>query len=118
MSKISDPTERKDAFEGFLLSIHANPQCINQSSSSLVDTITTILFAIVSWHIPRNNFSHNLLVGKYEFCPFPSEQADLGQALGNLVQDLKASAGDNLWSEVQRQMPVNVRKLMNDVYHV
>ena len=72
MSKITNPTERRDAFQGFVAAVRANPHSI-QEAGPHVDIITAILFAIVSWHIPSEDMSANLLHGPYGFLPFPSE---------------------------------------------
>merc|ERR1712113_251161 len=54
MTKINDLTERRDAFEGFILTVQADPTVIKNASR---DDITSILFSIVSWHMPPDNLS-------------------------------------------------------------
>lgn len=117
MAKISDSTERRDAFEGFILSIRANPQSIQTASKNVGDAVTGILFAVVSWHLPTD-MSADLFDGQYNFRPFPPENAELGTALVKLLHDLKTSLGDETWGEVQSQMPVNVRRLMREAYQL
>uniref|UniRef100_A0A7S2EV97 Importin N-terminal domain-containing protein n=2 Tax=Ditylum brightwellii TaxID=49249 RepID=A0A7S2EV97_9STRA len=118
MAKISDKTERRDAFEGFILAIRAKPQCIQPTASDIGDTITSILFAVVTWHLPEDNLGPQLLSGPYSFTPFPQEYAELGQALISLLHDLKSSVGNEKWNHIEGIMPVNVRKLMREVYHL
>ena len=118
MAKISDQNERRDAFQGFIMALHANPQSINSPSGDFMDSITAILFAIVSWHIPSDNLSANLLHGEYTFEPFPQESIEVGQALGKLLHDLKASVGEEIWTQIEKQTPVNVRRLLREGYQL
>mmetsp|Transcript_24050 Transcript_24050/g.45396 ORF Transcript_24050/g.45396 Transcript_24050/m.45396 type:complete len:1049 (+) Transcript_24050:142-3288(+) len=116
MSKISNPIERRDAFQGFVAALRANPQSLQQAGGGDISGVmTSILFAIVSWHIPQDDMSGNLLNGAYGFQPFPSEFGELLASLRQLVLDLKTSAG-NSWSQIESTMPVNVKRLMKEVY--
>ena len=118
MSKISDNTERHDAFAGFVAAVRANPHCIEQASgqSSVGDVITSLLFAVVSWHIPEDETSIELLTGPYRFEPFP-DYPDLLSSLRSLLHDLKTSLG-NVWAEVEAPMPPNVKRLLQEVYRI
>jgi len=117
-SKISDDSERRDAFEGLLLAIEANPQSIQQASKDLSDTITSILFAVVSWHIPYGNLSPSLLNGTYAFKDFPPQHTDLYKKMGMFLHQLKEMVGNEAWSSVENHVPVNVRRLMREKYHL
>ena len=114
MTKICDPTERCDAFEGFILTVQANPDSIKNASEN---DITSILFAIVSWHIPDGNTA-DLLQGAYAFIPFPDTYSVLFQAIKVFLHNLKGMIGDDLWRNVEKSMPVNVRQLLRDQYHL
>ena len=118
MSKISNPMERRDAFRGFVAALRANPHSIQQAAaggSDVGDVITSILFAIVSWHIPPGEMPANLLSGPYRFEPFPTEFDKLLLSLRQLLHDLKM-ADDNTWNQIDDQMPTNVKRLMREVY--
>jgi len=115
MSKIRDPIERRDAFEGFILSVQANPDTIRNASE---DDITSILFAVVSWHIPVDNLSPDLLQGKYAFVPFPDSYPELFQRIGLFLHSVKELIGENSWKEIDKHMPVNVKQLLHDQYQL
>eukprot|EP00956_Cyclotella_meneghiniana_P021646 scaffold39661_cov63-Cyclotella_meneghiniana.AAC.6 len=117
MSHVSSSDERRDAFQGFVLSIRANPQSIQSAGADLSDTITAILFAVMSWHIPQGDLSPDLLHSSYGFQPFPAEYGELLNTLKHLLRDIKASAGE-CWATVDNQMPTNVKRLMAEVYGV
>lgn len=117
MAKISDMSERKDAYEGFIRAVYANPNSIEQASTNPVDVISSIIYAVVSWNMlsedgPTTDILHA------SFQPFPHEQSELGDALGKLLRDMKSSVGDQVWHNVQKQLPVNVRQLLRESYHV
>ena len=123
MAKVSDPVERRDAFEGFIKALYANPQCIQNAAANVSDAIASILFALVSWHMPPvedEQYEHvaDLLHGDYAFKPFPKNEAALGNKLVQLVRDIKNSVGEDTWSKVQSQVPVNVRKLLREAYQL
>lgn len=116
MSKISNPIERRDAFTGFVTSLRANPHSINATGVEVGEVVTSILFAIVSWHIPTSEVPSNLLDGPYRFEPFPSEFGELLASLRQLLHDLKTSAGGEAWGKIEGTMPANVKRLMKEVY--
>jgi transportin-1 len=115
-SKINDLLERRDAFEGFMLAFKANPQSIMTAADQLSDTLTTILFAVVSWHVPCGNLSPTLLSGEYAFEPFPKEHADLCENLRVFLHHLKDLVGLQEWNGIENNMPVNVRRLFRETY--
>jgi len=115
MTKISDLTERRDAFEGFILTVQANPDTLTNASEN---DITSILFAVVSWHIPVGNVSPELLKGKYAFVPFPDSYPELSQRIGLFLHSLKDLIGADSWGDIEKHMPVNVRQLLHDQYHL
>lgn len=115
MTKISDLTERCDAFEGFILTVQANPDTLKNASEN---DITSILFAVVSWHIPVGKVSPDLLKGKYAFVPFPESYPELSQRIGLFLHSLKDLIGADCWGDIEKHMPVNVRQLLHDQYHV
>lgn len=118
MSKISNTGERRDAFAGFVAALRANPHSIQSTGSTdITDVITSILFAVVSWHIPSSEIPSNLLSGPYGFEPFPDEFGDLLASLRQLLFDLKSSVGE-AWNQIDGQMPTNVKRLMKEVYHI
>jgi transportin-1 len=120
MAKIMDPIERRDAFIGFSKAVYANPQAIQQSSANVADAISSILYAIVSWHMPPETpeDAEDLLTGDYGFQPFPQTEAELGSTLAQLMRDIKSSVGEDTWKAVQGQLPVNVRRLLREAYQL
>ena len=120
LAKISDPTERRDAFQGMVQAVYANPGAIQQASVNASDAIASILFAVVSWHIPTDYMEKAdvLLKGDYNFQPFPTNEPDLGSALQRLVQDMKSSVGEDTWQSVQKALPVNIRRLLRESYNL
>lgn len=120
MAKISDPIERRDAFTGFCKAVYANPQAIQQAAANVADAISTILFAIVSWHVPSDfeTGAEDFLSGDYGFQPFPPTEAELGNRIGQLMRDIRSSVGEDTWNSVQNQLPVNVRRLLQEVYQI
>ena len=118
MSRVSNSTERRDAFQGFVASLRANPQSIQSAGAELADTITAILFAVMSWHISEDNMTADLMHGPYGFQPFPAEFGDLLKSLQQLLRDIKTSAGGEVWNSIDGQMPPNVKRLMAEVYGI
>ena len=121
LGKIRDPSERHDAFTGFVQAIYANPQAIGHASGNVIDSMVSILFAILTWHIPEDlpdDSYKKILTDKYRFVPFPVSEAELGAALVKLVQDMKQSVGENEWQIVTKRLPVNVRKLFREIYNL
>ena len=120
LSRISDLTEKRDAFTGLCNALYANPQAIQQAQASPPDVITSILFAIVSWHIPTDfpNDINEFLNGDYNFVPFPQEEAALGNSLAQLIQNIKSSVGAESWKIVESRLPVNVMRLFREVYRL
>ena len=120
MAKIADPTERRDAFSGFIKAMYANPQAIQSAASSPADAISSILFAIVSWHVPAETPSdtQDFLTGEYGFQPFPATEAELVTQLTKLMHDIRSSVGGDEWKSVQNHLPVNVRRLLREAYQL
>ena len=119
MAKIVDPTERRDAFNGFCSAVYANPQAIQKASANASSAISSILYAIVSWHIPPESLvedADDILSGKYGLLPFPSSEAELGSRLSQLIRDIRTSVGQETWQETENLMPVNVRRLLREAY--
>lgn len=119
MAKIVDPTERRDAFNGFCSAVYANPQAIQKASTNASSAISSILYAIVSWHIPPESLvedADDILSGKYGLLPFPSNEAELGSRLSQLIRDIRTSVGQETWQETENLMPVNVRRLLREAY--
>jgi transportin-1 len=120
MAGIIDPKERKDAYEGFIRAVYANPGAIQAASANPAEAILSIVFAVVSWHMPpsENGGSNGAWRADMALQPFPQNEAELGRALAKLLQDIKASAGEEVWHRVQGHAPVNVRQLLREVYRV
>ncbi|KAL3921793.1 MAG: hypothetical protein SGILL_002562, partial [Bacillariaceae sp.] len=118
LSRVSDPTEKRQAFNGLCNALYANPQAIQQVSVSIPDVISSILFSIVTWHIPPEfpRDTGDFLHGEYGFVPFPPTEAELGNRLAQLIRDIRSSVGEDSWKTVQDRLPVNVRKLFREVY--
>jgi transportin-1 len=118
LSRISDPTEKRQAFNGLCNSLYANPQAIQQVDVSVPDVISSILFAIQTWHIPSDfpQDTNDFLYGDYSFLPFPPTEAELGNRIAQLIQDLRSSVGEDSWKMVQDRLPVNVRRLFREAY--
>ena len=100
------------------MAIQANPNSIKQAGPDLSDTIQRFLFAVVAWHIPHCNISPALLNGAYHFINFPPEYADLHQKMGQFLHQLKESVGAEEWNGVGNHLPVNVRRLLREQYHL
>jgi len=121
MAKIADPTERRDAFNGFCNAVYANPQSIQQASNNPSNVISSILFAIISWHIPPEALvddSIDALSGNHGLQLFPPTEAELGTRLSQLIRDIRTSVGPEAWQDAENHMPVNVRRLLRENYHV
>jgi len=120
LSRISDVTEKRDAFTGLCNALYANPQAIQQVEASAPDVITSILFAIISWHIPSEfpDDINNFLNGDYDFLPFPPSEAALGNRLAQLIQNIRSSVGVESWKVVENRLPVNVQRLFREVYQL
>merc|ERR1712176_715899 len=105
LSKISDVTEKRDAFIGLCNALYANPQAIHHVQAGPPDVITSILFAITSWHIPSNfpDDINNFLNGEYNFVPFPQTEAALGNRLAQLIQNIRSSVGGEAWKIVENR---------------
>lgn len=131
MGKITDPDERRDAYEGFLRVIYANPAAIHQSAKSysleVEDVMVEILKSIATWHFGMddsafectNEMSHcssGLQDENNSFLHFPQKEIELGTALLAFVKDMKTSVDVDSWQLVQRRLPVNVRRLMRELY--
>jgi transportin-1 len=118
LSRILDPTEKRDAFMGLCNALYANPQAIHQVNVDIPKVITSILFAILTWHIPPDfpEDTHKFLNGDYNFVPFPPTEAELGQRLAQLIRDIRSSVGEDLWKQSQNRLPVNVRRLFREAY--
>jgi transportin-1 len=116
MARIIDPSERHDAFKGFVRAVYANPNAIQTAASRPSDAISSILFAIVSWHMPENFDAGG--ISMVQFQPFPQAETALGEELKKLLQDIKVSSGEETWRAVESQMPVNVMQLLREMYQV
>eukprot|EP00934_Nitzschia_sp_Nitz4_P003525 Nitzschia sp. Nitz4//scaffold234_size30613//10903//13923//NITZ4_007962-RA/size30613-snap-gene-0.2-mRNA-1//1//CDS//3329543413//3515//frame0 len=121
MARIDDPTERRDAFTGFCKAVYANPQSLQQAAPNVADVITSILFAIISWHVPPEtpaSEAHTFLSGEFGFHPFPPTEPELGGQLVQLLRDIRTSVGEEVWKRVENQLPVNVRTLLRNSYQM
>lgn len=116
MAKIADPTERRDAFQGFVQAIYANPEAIQRATVNASDSIASILFAVVSWHMPQD--FDPAAIYQVQFEPFPQEQSDVETSLRKLLHDIKKSVGNDTWSAVEKGIPVNVRQFLREAYQV
>jgi transportin-1 len=116
-AKVDDFSERRDAFEGLLLAIQVNPNSIKQAGPDLTETISVFLLAIMSWHVPKGNISPELLSGNYAFTKFPQEHADLHHHLGTFAHQFLKINGE-AWGQVTNNLPVNVRRLLQEQYNL
>jgi transportin-1 len=121
LAKVTDPMERRDAFQGFVKTIYANPTAIQQAAPNIADTIVSILFAITTWHLPED-FEHTstqiLMNHEYKFESFPASESELQVALVQMVQDLKSSVDEQTWHSVMKSLPVNIRRLFRENYNL
>lgn len=115
-AKISDTHERCDAFSGLLLAIEKNPHVMHPTSPDISDKVTSILFAIVSWHIPEKFMSSEILHGPYSFVNFPSDCESLQEHIRIFLHKIKDLIGPELWINIYRGLPINVRKLLKEQY--
>ena len=116
LAKIEDPTERRDGFQGFIKVLYANPQAIQSAAANASDAVASILFAIITWHIPEHVHSASILTGEYAFHPFPPREAELGASIRGMIHDMKTFVGEETWQSVQNGLPVNVRRLLRENY--
>ena len=129
MGKVADPTERRDAYEGFLRVIYVNPQGIQKAATTnhreVADIMVAIILSISTWHMPSEFEAPNGMMiqevsphGSNEpnFRPFPPTEAELGKNLHKFMQDMKTSIGLETWDLVQRSLPVKVRRLVREMY--
>jgi transportin-1 len=115
-AKISDIQERFDAFSGLLLAIEKKPHVMHPTSPDISDKVTSILFAIVSWHIPENFMSSEILHGQYGFVNFPPDCVPLQQNIRIFLHKIKDLIGSELWNNIYAGLPINVRKLLKEQY--
>jgi transportin-1 len=128
LAKIRDPVERHDAFFGLVAAIYCNPKAIEDAvgAQSTQEAIVSILYAIMTWHIPDaclrgtdDQCSSELLFGpNYSFRPFPQQEAELGASLVRLIQDIKASVTEETWGLAEKGLPVNMRRLLRQSYNI
>jgi transportin-1 len=128
LAKVRDPVERHDAFIGFVAALYFNPKAIENAvgAQSTEEAIVSILYAVMTWHIPDDclegtdeQFSSELLCGPdYSFRPFPQREAELGAALVRLIQDIKAAVSEERWGLAEKGLPVNVRRLLRQSYNL
>jgi transportin-1 len=126
LAKIRDPLERRDGFSGFVMALYSNPKAIENAvgAHSAQETIVSILYAVMSWHLPESCFNgataqltSELLYGPdYCFRPFPQQEAELGALLVRLIQDMKASVSEDTWEAAEKDLPVNVKRLLRQSY--
>jgi hypothetical protein len=62
--------------------------------------------------------STQMLTGDYKFRPCPQTEHELGTALVRLIQDLKSSVGEETWNSVQKELSLNVRRLLREAYQL
>lgn len=118
IAKVSDIRERREAFEGLILALLANPHAI-LSAPNRAAVFTAFVFAIVSWHIPVDErgiklLTADMLQGPYTFQPFPVEDAELGNALRQLFTQMRSTLG--LDFDVVANLPPNVQRLIAEYY--
>jgi transportin-1 len=118
MSKISDMDEKRDAFSGFCKAVYANPQSIQLVGGEVHDTVSSIIFAIATWHLPPEAIETGSFTGDFEFQPFPPSLSDLGHRLNQLLIDIKGSVDEHTWNRVRNSLTVKLRRLMQEVYNV
>jgi hypothetical protein len=118
LGKIEDPFERRDGFMGFIKIVYSNPQAVSQSAADVKDALVSILFALVTWHLSAEQKQDPSLWTKSDviFQPLPEDDPELVAALSKLVADLKNFVGEDSWDVVLRRLPVNVRRLLREVY--
>jgi hypothetical protein len=119
LAKIADKRERREAFEGLIFAILANPHAI-LAASNRVGVFSAFVFSIVSWHIPADEsgmrqITSELLHGPYLFEPFPVEDAEIGDALRQLFNQIRLSLGFDF--DFVANLPPNVQRLIADYYH-
>ena len=100
-----------------MLAIQANPQSVRASSDDVSETITSFIFALCTWHIPPDNLSPALLNGTYGFMTFPAEYSALQQKMGAFLHHLKQTEMED-WNSVEKNLPINVRRLLQEQYHL
>jgi len=120
LAKINDPTEKHDGFQGFIKVLYANPRSIQHATVNAADAVASILFAIITWHLPENilDRSSALLSGEYSFHPFPSSEYELGASIKGMIRDMKSFVGEDVWHSVVKGLPVNVRRLLREHYEI
>ncbi|GAX26877.1 hypothetical protein FisN_9Lh166 [Fistulifera solaris] len=119
MGKVSDPDERRDAYEGFLRAIYLNSNAIHRvHGQDVISVIVSIVRCIMTWHLPPHPIGDSNEAYENQFRPFPPTEAKLGDALSQLLMNMKSSVGDETWMMVHRHLPVNARKLLREAYQL
>lgn len=120
LGKIEDRQERRDGFLGFAKAIYANPEAVSHASTDVKDTLASILFALVTWHLDAEQKQDASLWTKSDvtFQPLPVDDTELVSSLSKLVGDLKSFVGEDAWHLVLKRLPVNVRRLLREAYSI
>ena len=121
LAKIGDADERRDAFQGFIQVLYTNPQAIAQAAVNVPDAVACILFAVITWHMPPELPDRSIVLlngGEYSFLPFPPHEVELAASVRGLVHEMKKFVGEEVWHTVQKNLPVNVRRLFREQYQM
>jgi len=120
MGKVTDASERRDAFNGFLTVVYSNPGAIEQAATlfrrDTESILGIILSSIATWHIPNPEFHSFAQNDQQGTQPFPNSEAELGSSLRQFVVDMKSSVDPTVWQQTNVRLPTQVRVLMRDVY--
>jgi len=123
LASVSDQGERCDGFTGLILAIQSNPSAIICPPNPIdPEKLTSLIFATISWHIPRDEegqaaYTPELANGPYAFETFPEECSEVGLKLGELLRSIKCSVSPDDWNRVER-LPTNIRRLLTESYQV
>lgn len=92
------------------------------TSSNRSATVSALILAIVSWHVPRDEntgvaiVSAEMLYGPYAFLPFPPEATELAHSFHQLLNEIKSALGSEWGTKIK--IPTNIRKLLADSYKI
>lgn len=123
LASVADQAERRDGFTGLILAIQSNPSAIICPPNPIEpEKLISLIFATVSWHIPRDEdgtatYTADMANGAYVFEPFPEEYSEICFKLGELLRSIKNSVSADEWNRVE-SLPTNIRRLLTETYQV
>jgi len=123
LARISDPTEKRDGFQGLLLSIQqavASPSCNIFSKQTC---ILSLIFAIISWHIKFKEEQDEICLEMFysnqlNYYIVECSDPELRVAFSEILRWIKEGFFQQ-WEDIMKNnFPVCLRKLLTNFYNV